>query len=416
MMSIREDADRIIRQSIREMLPNEAVERALKQKNLEGNVVVVAVGKAGWTMGNTAKTVLGDQVKKGVIVTKYEHSQGDIEGFTIIEAGHPVPDENSVLGTEKAIEAVSGLTEQDTVVFLISGGGSALFERPLEGITLDDIQDVTKQLLRCGADIVEINTIRKHLSAVKAGRFAKLCAPAKVYAIVLSDVLGDRLDSIASGPAYPDSSTCEEALAIVKKYGLTFDERIISRLGQETPKELDNVETVITGSVSELCRAAAKEAEVLGYTPYILTSTLDCEAKEAGKMLSSIAREIKSNPGCAFKAPCAVIMGGETVVRITGEGLGGRNQELALSAADGIADLGDTVVFSIGSDGTDGPTDAAGGMVDGATRKRLSEKNLQIGEVLAQNDSYRALKEAGDLIITGPTGTNVNDVAVLLIK
>jgi glycerate 2-kinase len=416
MSTVKEDGLEIIRQSIQAVLPKEAVEKALAGKEFSGKVVVVAIGKAGYTMAKAAKEVLKDKVTKGVVVTKYDHIEAPIDGFEMIEAGHPVPDDNSILGTKKAIEAVSGLTENDTVIFLISGGGSALFEKPGKGITLEDIKGVTKDLLACGADIVEINTIRKHLSDVKGGKFAVYCKPAKVYSVVLSDVIGDRLDSIASGPAYADSSTCEDVNYILNKYQLKFDERIMNALKIETPKTVDNVETVITGSVAELCKAAAKECERLGYRPYVISSTLECEAKEAGKFLASMAREIRKEEKYGIKAPCAVIAGGETVVRIVGDGLGGRNQEIALSAALGIDGLEETAVFSVGSDGTDGPTDAAGGIVDGTTNDRLKEMGISIEEVLLKNDSYHALEKSGDLVITGPTGTNVNDLMVLLCR
>ncbi len=416
MEGIRSEAYTIIRESIKNVLPHKAVEKALVNKTFTGDIVVVSIGKAAWTMAEAAKKILGPSIKKGIVVTKYDHSQGDIDGFEIIEAGHPVPDENSVLGTTRAIEAVKGLSETDQVIFLVSGGGSALFEKPACGLTLEDIKKVTGDLLKCGANIVEMNTIRKHLSDVKGGKFASLCAPAKVYSIVLSDVIGDRLDSIASGPAYPDSSTVDEALNIVKKYNLDFNESILKALNKETPKELGNVETVITGSVSELCRAAAENAKELGYAPYILSSTLECEAGEAGKFVSSIAREVRNGTLYGIQAPCAIIVGGETTVKIKGNGLGGRNQELALTAAKGIAGMKDTLIFSLGSDGTDGPTDAAGGMVDGETLDKLSSQGLDIDEILNNNDSYHGLKAVDGLIMTGATGTNVNDVAIVLCK
>ncbi len=413
---MKQEAITIIEESIKNVLPQKAVEKALANKKFNGNIIVIAIGKAAWTMAKAAKNILGASVKKGIVVTKYEHSQGEIEGFEIIEAGHPVPDENSVLGTNRAVEAVRGLSKKDQVIFLVSGGGSALFEKPAEGLTLLDIKNVTGDLLKSGADIIEINTIRKRLSDVKGGKFAALCAPAQVYSIVLSDVIGDRLDSIASGPAYPDSSTAEEALDIVKKYNLQFNEALMNALRKETPKALDNVETVITGSVSELCRAVAENAEKLGYTPYILSSTLECEAKEAGKFISSMAREVRNGNLYGINPPCALITGGETTVKIQGNGLGGRNQELALTAAKGIAGLENTLIFSLGSDGTDGPTDAAGGMVDGKTVEKLSKLGMDCDKILDNNDSYHGLKAVDGLIMTGATGTNVNDVMVVLCR
>lgn len=415
MNTVKKDALMIIEESIKAVLPEAAVIKALEKKEFTGNIVVIAIGKAAWNMAHATKNTLGDKVSKGVVVTKYGHSKGPIDGFEIIEAGHPIPDENSVKGALRALTLVSNLTEKDHVIFLISGGGSALFEKPMEGVALEDIMDITNQLLSCGADIVEINTIRKHLSAVKGGRFALQCGRANIYSIILSDVIGDRLDSIASGPAYPDSSTSEEALRIIDKYRLQVSDHLIEVLNLETPKKVDNCETVITGSVSALCEAAARVAEKIGYKSMLLSSTIDCEAKEAGRFMAAIAREIRRG-NASIKPPCAVIAGGETVVRIAGSGKGGRNQELALSAAMGIEGLEEVIVFSLGSDGTDGPTDAAGGIVDGTTADRMRVSNILPEVYLDNNDSYHALKASGDLIITGSTGTNVNDLIVLLCK
>ena len=404
---LRKHADTIVKSAISAVLPDAAVQRALNGKTFPGRVVLVAAGKAGWQMAKAAYDCLGDRIDAGVVVTKYDHVMGEIGNFACFEAGHPVPDENSFRGTEAALELVTGLTQTDTVLFLLSGGGSALFEKPL--VSGDVLQDVTRQLLACGAEIVEINTIRKRLSAVKGGRFAQACAPAQVYSIVLSDILGDPLDMIASGPAYPDSSTGAQAIAIAKKYDLQLPQEVWALLEQETPKALTNVTTRITGSVRELVAAAANACRELGYEPVILTDQLSCQAKEAGAFLSSI---LKTHAGCGKNL--AFLAGGETVVQLTGKGLGGRNQELALSAAAGIDSIAGCAVFSVGSDGTDGPTDAAGGYVDSHTRTALSAQGLDIFQVLQDNDAYHALQAVDGLIITGPTGTNVNDVAVAL--
>ena len=407
--TLREDAEQIVREAIRAVLPDEAVARALRESPLSGRIVLVAVGKAAWQMAHAARPFLGERMLRGVVITKYGHGKGEIPGVVCYEAGHPVPDENSFLATRAALEAVAGLTAEDTVLFLLSGGGSALFEAPL--LPAAEMQDITRQLLASGADIVEMNTIRKRLSGVKGGRFARACAPAKVFSIVLSDILGDPLDMIASGPACPDSSTCAQALEIAEKYHLSLSPEAVELLRTETPKELSNVTTRITGSVRELCAAAERECSTLGYETVFLTDQLDCEAREAGRFLAAIVR---SHAGCG--TPRAFIAGGETVVRLTGNGLGGRNQELALAAAPGIAGLPEAAVFSVGSDGTDGPTDAAGGYVDGQTMGTLSARGLDAHRVLKENDSYHALKAVGGLIVTGPTGTNVNDVAVALLR
>ena len=406
---LRKDANAIIRSSINAVKPDEAVSRALAGQVFSGRVVLVAAGKAAWQMAKAAHDCLGSRIDAGVVVTKYEHVMGPIANYVCCEAGHPVPDENSFAGTQKALDLVSGLTAEDTVLFLLSGGGSALFEKPL--IPGSELQDITSQLLACGADIVEINTIRKRLSAVKGGKFAQCCAPAQVYAIILSDILGDPLDMIASGPACPDSASSEQAVAIAEKYELRLSDEARALLYVETPKSLDNVTTQITGSVRELCTAAAKVCTELGYEPIMLTDMLSCQAKEAGSFLASI---LKTHAGSGKKL--AFLAGGETVVHLTGKGKGGRNQELALSAAIGIDGIPGAAVFSVGSDGTDGPTDAAGGYVDHETAATLRSQGIDIFTVLKNNDAYNALAKCDGLVITGPTGTNVNDVAVALLN
>ncbi|MBQ7473451.1 MAG: glycerate kinase [Oscillospiraceae bacterium] len=407
--TLRADADAIVRASIAAVLPDEAVRRTLKDyRSRGGKTVLVAAGKAAWQMARAALETLGG-VDGGVVITKYGHVKGPLPGLVCCEAGHPVPDENSFDATKRALELVKELGAEDTVIFLLSGGGSALFELPL--IPGEELRELTRRLLGCGADIVEINAIRKRLSAVKGGRFALACAPARVLSVVLSDVLGDPLDSIASGPAYPDGSTCADALAVVEKYGLPLSENALALLRRETAKELNNVETHLNGSVRALCAAAAAAARERGYEPVVLTDRLCCEAREAGRFLSSI---LKSHERCGRSL--AFIAGGETVVRLTGSGLGGRNQELALAACEGIAGMANAAVFSVGSDGTDGPTDAAGGYVDGESLGKLKKAGLELHTVLQNNDSYHALLSVGGLIVTGPTGTNVNDVAVALLR
>ena len=407
--ALRKDADQIISSSIRAVLPDQAVASALKTfQPGGGRTLLVSAGKAAWQMARAAVDVLG-RVDGGIVITKYGHVMGEIPGVVCREAGHPVPDENSFSATQEALDLVAGLTPADSVLFLLSGGGSALFEKPL--VSGGELQDVTRQLLSCGADIVEMNTVRKRLSAVKGGQFAQACAPARVFSIVLSDILGDPLDMIASGPAYPDLSTAEQAAAIAEKYGLTLSEQARGLLERELPHQLDNVTTQITGSVRELCAAAAAQCAALGYEPVLLTDQLACEAREAGSFLAAV---LKTHAGDGRSL--AYIAGGETVVRLTGKGMGGRNQELALAAAPGIAGLTGAAVFSVGSDGTDGPTDAAGGYVDGETLDALKAKDLDVFSVLRENDAYHALRAVDGLVITGATGTNVNDVAVALLR
>ncbi|WP_026522876.1 glycerate kinase type-2 family protein [Butyrivibrio sp. VCB2001] len=406
---LRSDADKIIKQAIGAVMPEEAVVRALEDAELTGNIYIVAVGKAAYSMAKAASEHVS--YKKGIVITKYGHVKGELADIVCYEAGHPVLDENSVKATEKVLELVAGLISEDTVLFLLSGGGSALFEKPL--VDLPELQDITGQLLACGADINEINTIRKRLSGVKGGRFAEIAAPAKVYSIILSDIVGDPLDMIASGPTVPDSSTCEMAKEIVKKYGIKLSEEAEKLLEAETPKEIDNATNVVIGSVKELCKAAGQCCEKLGYRTVFLTDRVMGEAREVGRMLGEIAY----SHACDGEKT-AYILGGETVVHLKGNGLGGRNQEIACGATTAIAGLENVAVFSVGSDGTDGPTDAAGGYVDGDTMKSLADAGISFArfeQMLEDNDCYHILDACEGLIKTGPTGTNVNDFSVALI-
>ena len=420
--NLRADAEYIAAQAIAAVLPDAAVARALEDfRPPEGRLVLVAAGKAAWQMAKAACAALaarGIPLYRGIVITKYGHVKEPLPGVECFEAGHPVPDENGFAATAAALAAVRGLNAADAVLFLLSGGGSALFEAPL--IPGAELQAITTQLLASGANITEMNTVRKRLSAVKGGRFAEACAPARVFGVVLSDIVGDPLDMIASGPAVPDPTTCADALAVAEKYSLVLSEAARARLAQETPKALNNVENHITGSVRRLCSAAADAAAQRGYTPVLLTDHLTCQAKEAGSFLASVLRTHAENRQPGQKL--AFIAGGETVVQLTGKGLGGRNQELALAAGAGIEGMENAAVFSIGSDGTDGPTDAAGGYADGdtaaqlrAARTEACPAGAEIWQVLAANDAYHALQATGGLLFTGPTGTNVNDVAVALL-
>lgn len=416
---LRKDSDTIIKYTINAVLPDNAVRTALQSEEFTNNplydgksIHVIAIGKAAWQMANAAYEILRDKIKSGIVITKYDHVTHEIPGFVCYEAGHPIPDENSFKATESAIELASNLSDNDLLLFLISGGGSALFEKPM--IDPQELASITDSLLSCGANIVEINTIRKRLSAVKGGRFANIASPAQVFSIVLSDIIGDPLDMIASGPAYPDSSSSEDAWSIVNKYSISLSDEAASCLDIETPKSLDNVKTVITGSVRNLTLACAQICEELGYETTIFTDKLCCEAREAGSFLSSIA--YTQSDSTINKRPRAYIAGGETVVHLTGKGKGGRNQELALSSAVGIDGLHNVAIFSVGSDGTDGPTDAAGGYVDGDTLSELIANNIDVSEILKENDAYTALNQINSLIFTGPTGTNVNDFSVILIR
>lgn len=403
--TLRKEALQIMNAAFQAVLPDAAVQRALSGMHFDHPVTLFAIGKAAWRMARAAYDTLGaQQVRQGIVITKYFHSEGAIGNLEIYEAAHPVPDENGVAATRRAMEMARLLTAQDTAILLISGGGSALFECPYDGVTLQDIASVTQQLLACGADIAQINCLRKRLSAVKGGRFAQLLAPAQLYTIVLSDVLGDPVDVIASGPAHPDQSTCAQAQALVQQYGLHLSPAARAALSCETPKALRHVHTVIAGNVHLLCDAAAREARKLGYAATVHDTALCCEARQAGAMIAAQA--------ALSHGPCALIWGGETIVHVHGAGKGGRNQEVALGAAQGLDGQMNACVLAAGSDGTDGPTDAAGAFVDGTFFARVGAQ--AVAQALAQNDAYPLLERHGALIVTGPTGTNVNDLYMLL--
>lgn len=407
---LRAHAESIYSRAIEECKPRAAVLRALERlPKVRGRLLVLAIGKAAWEMARVASDALGARIDEGLVITKHGHCKGALPRFTLMEGGHPVPDGDTLRATKEALAMTESLCADDVVLFLVSGGGSALFESI--DFPLEELQRVTDELLGRGAEITEINTVRKHLSRVKGGKFAVHCAPAHVFTVVLSDVIGDRLDVIASGPSAPDLSTSEEALAIAARYGLTLSDAMRNSLLVETPKEIPNATYFIGGGVGELCRAAAAAALSLGYEVTLLDGLLTGEARVEGQRLAAIARSYAH-----ATAPLAFITGGETVVHLRGKGLGGRNQELALSAALGIAGIPNVAVFSVGSDGTDGPTDAAGGYADGETVARLADLGMDAEAYLNENDSYHALAACDGLIVTGPTGTNVNDVAVVLVR
>lgn len=410
---LRKDAKQIIDEAIASVQPDAAVRRALSNIVFSEHVYIVAIGKAGWQMANAAVSYLqenGIKYEKGIVITKYHHVMGQLPRIHCVEAGHPVPDENSFKGTQEVLSMVKDLTEEDMVLFLVSGGGSALFEKPR--ISKKELSDITEQLLASGADIVEMNTIRKRLSEVKGGRFALACMPAMVETVVLSDIVGDPMDMIASGPAYPDASSCADAGKIAKKYKLRLSAEAEKCLKDETPKELRNVHTQIIGSVRQLCKAAQKACKELGYKPRILAEDVTAEAREVGWDFAQLSL-IKKNH--VEKNKIALIAGGETIVHLQGKGRGGRNQELAFSAMKVIAGQKDIAIFSVGSDGTDGPTDAAGGYVDGDSYEALRNAGLSYEEILQDNDCYHGLQAIDGLVLTGPTGTNVNDFWVALI-
>ena len=390
-----------------------------------GNLYVVGAGKAASRMSLATEEVFGDTIRDGIAVTKYGYAES-LKKIRQIEAGHPVPDDKGVQGVTEIAHLLRQTAESDLVVVLISGGGSALLPLPAPGITLADKQAVTSLLLSCGATIQEMNTIRKHLSGIKGGQLARLAAPARVLTFILSEVIGDDPASIASGPTAPDDSTFKNALDIIKAYDLTqkLPKQALNRLEkgaagklQETPGHEDTLFNRVffrfIGSNQIALNAASQKAAALGYHPLILANAVEGEAREIAKFLAAVARQLKTH-GQPVPSPACILSGGEPTVTLKGKGKGGRNQELALAAGIEIEGLNDVVIASVGTDGTDGPTDAAGGFADGEMMRIAREKQLNPADFLARNDSYPFLENLGYLIKTGPTGTNVMDIHIIL--
>ncbi|MDE2886743.1 MAG: glycerate kinase [Gemmatimonadota bacterium] len=389
-------------------------------------VLVVGTGKASPRMGVALEAELGDRISDGVINTKYGHAE-PLDRVRIVECGHPVPDEAGVEGTGEILATLDGADDRTLVICLISGGGSALMPAPAEGISLQEKQDTTRLLLECGANIVELNAVRKHLSRVKGGGLARAAFPATVVSLMLSDVIGDPMDVIASGPTVPDTSTFKTCAEIFQKYEVSnrLPEAVRARFeagsaGEipETPKPgdavLDRCHNVIVGSNGLAVAAAADRARGLGYNTLVLSTRLEGEAREVAHVYSAIGKEILTS-NAPVAAPACVIAGGETTVTVRGSGKGGRNQELVLAGSMHLSGWEGTVLFSGGTDGTDGPTDAAGAIADAETVTRAESAGLSAIESLKNNDAYHFFKPLGDLVMTGPTGTNVADVAFVMV-
>jgi hydroxypyruvate reductase len=390
-----------------------------------GRVLVVGAGKASAPMAAAVEDILGDRIQvEGCVTVRYGHS-APTRHVRIREAGHPVPDEAGVAATREIVELLEGTTDDDLVICVISGGGSALLMLPADEITLSDLQATTDALLRCGASINQINVVRKHLDDIKGGGLARLAAPARMIALVLSDVVGNPLDAIASGPTVADTSTFADAASIFDRFDLwsSVPESVSRRLrlglsGQveDTPKAghpvFERTQTVVVGSNLLACEAAAEAAKGAGFDALVLTTFVEGEAREAARVLAGILREVHAS-GHPLRRPCCIVAGGETTVTIRGEGRGGRNQELALAAAFGLRGVPNVLLASIGTDGNDGPTDAAGAWVDGSTLDRAGAHGLDAAAALAVNDSYAFFDALGDLVRTGPTNTNVNDLYLL---
>lgn len=444
LKSMRREAEEIFRASIRRVDPYNAVKRFVPiaderlRLDLEAHgaaelrldeferIFVVGGGKASAPMAKALEDLLGSRIEQGLINVKYGFSE-PLSRMEVVEAGHPLPDEKGVMGTKRILRLLREAKERDLVFSLISGGGSALLPSPAGGIPLAEKQSVTKGLLDCGASIDEINTIRKHISLSKGGQMARAAFPATTVNLMLSDVVGDRVDVIASGPFVPDSSTFEDAWGIVAKYDLPIPASVKEYLQKglrgeapETPKKGDplfaKVHNVIIGSNILALEAAQEAAEAMGYGCLILSSMVEGETREIAKAHTAIAKEILQS-GHPLKPPACIISGGETTVTIRGKGLGGRNQEFCLASALELSGAPQRVVIlSGGTDGNDGPTEAAGAVVDALTTSRGAAAGLQALEALNHNDSFHFFERSGDLLITGPTKTNVMDVRLVLVR
>ena len=384
------------------------------------SVTVAAAGKAAGPMARAATEVLGDKVSGGIVVTKDEHEPGP-EGLETVYASHPEPDERGVGAARKVRELAESLGEGDLLLALVSGGASALLADPEPPIEIEDLQSLTGDLLKSGADIGEINTVRKHVSTLKGGGLVRLASPAPTVALLLSDVVGDEPSSIASGLTAPDPTTLDDARSVLRRYGIEPPQSIAAHLEEagENPGPDDPVfekaVSVVCGGGRHAAEAAAREAEGLGYRPLLLTTTLTGDALGAASMYAAIVREVLAS-GNPAAPPCAVVSGGEATVVVRGDGKGGPNEEFCLALAVELDGIEGWAAFSADTDGNDGSTDAAGGIVDGATADRMRDGGVDPAEALSENDSYRALEAGGGLIVTGPTGTNVNDLRVALIS
>jgi len=436
---LRADLDRVIQAALTAVAPERCLRRVL---HLDGNIlrvqeegldlsqieriVVVGMGKASARMAASLEGLLAERISVGLVITAVGYT-APTKRVEVVEAFHPVPDARCVAAAKRILGLVDGADEKDLVVVLISGGGSALLTLPAPGIALADVIATNKVLLRSGAKIEQVNTVRKHLSQVKGGQLAQRAFPAQTLALVLSDVPGDPLTAIASGPTVADPTTFQQAERILRGYGLwdKIPESVRRRIeagvrGElaETPKPgsetLKRVKTTIVGSGSLAAQAALEEGVRLGYRTLLLSTTLEGEAREVGRILAAVAREVIAS-GRPVEPPALIVAAGETTVTVRGEGRGGRNQELALSAALEIEGIPRVVIGSFGTDGRDGPTDAAGAVVDGGTTRRMRGRGIAPEDSLAQNDAYRALTLAEDLIVTGPTGTNVADLCFVMV-
>jgi len=438
-LQLRKAAASILTAAVRAVEPGAAVRRMLVRRGhrlrldtrwydlrQSRRIFVVGAGKAAAPMAAAVEQVLGRRITDGLVIVKYGHV-GPLRRIRLVEAGHPLPDAAGERGAAQMLDLLRSASEDDLVVCLVSGGGSALLPAPVPGLSLQDKIAVTDLLLRSGATIQEVNIVRKHLSQVKGGRLAQAAAPARLLVLILSDVVGDPLDAIASGPASPDPTTFADALAVVRRYqiedrlpasALAYLRRGASGHEAETPKPGDplfhRVQVVVVGNNMRALAAAAHRAKGLGFRVLALTPFLEGEAREVARAFASVARSVRV-ARTPLVPPACLLAGGETTVTVQGPGRGGRCQEFALAAAVVISGWPDTVVAGFGTDGTDGPTDAAGALVDGETTARATSVGLDLARALADNDSHAVFRDLGDLLVTGPTKTNVNDIYLALV-
>ena len=437
---LRSDACDIFEAALKAVNPEQAIHNALRLDRdvlyFEGGsidtskverILVIGGGKAGGLMARAIESLLGGRIGSGAVnVLEGTEDAVSLVHIYLNGVSHPVPSRSGVEGVKQMLELTEGLTADDLIIILISGGGSALMPLPAEGLDLDDLQDVTGKLLRAGASINELNAVRKHLSAFKGGQLARHCSPARVLSLILSDVIGDPLDTIASGPTSPDDSTYSDALGVLEKYGLFVDlseqvkQRVMAGVKGELPDTpkigdpvFDRVNNILVANNPIAAEAAKEKAEDLGYNSIVFSTSIEGEARQVGVDFSDMAKEVV-NIDHPVRKPAAIILGGETTVTVKGTGIGGRNQELALGAALSLR-CDSCLIATLGTDGIDGPTEAAGAFVDGITVRRAEGKGLDPARYLEENDSYTFFSEMGEAIITGPTGTNVNDLALILV-
>ncbi len=409
------------------VLPSGILRAGKKRYNLNRyeRIFVVGGGKAVCAMAEAVESVLGARITDGVVVTAYGHSSAELSRIKVVEAGHPVPDGNGVRGAKEVLRVADRAGRRDLVISLISGGASALLAAPARGIRLGDLKRITALLLKSGADIHEINAVRKHLSRIKGGLLARRVYPADLLSLIMSDVVGDDPGTIASGPTSPDPTVFEDCLGVLRRYGLLerAPRAVVERFRkagacEETPKPGDpclrNVNNVFVATNLDALKAAKVKARSLGYRTVVLTSTMSGPARRAAAFFSSIVKEVKKS-GNPLGPPACIIAGGETTVKVLGRGKGGRNQEFALAAAVEIAGQSGVTLLAAGTDGIDGPTDAAGALADASTADRAFSMGLDPMNHLERNDSYTFFDHLGDLLRTGPTGTNVMDMVVALV-